>query len=133
MTVTNDIYLPSTLFQKGYNLSIYMHIYITTDVFPHVLEVIMFCRESSVNKRRNGVKCAFRQGVLEERSAWAKSNVKTRPNTHHIVKEDNEDNTTGFDWGWAATPWRAHASGVRPRQPQVGSRPIFFQINQKIM
>ena len=80
-------------------MSIYIHIYFTTDVFPHVLEVIMFCRESSVNKTRNGVKCAFRQGVLEERSAWAKSNVKTRPNTHHIVKEDDEDNTTQLGLG----------------------------------
>ena len=97
LTVTNDIYLPSTLFQKGYNLDIYMHIYITTDVFPHVLEVYMFYRESSGNKGDSGVKCAFRQGVLEERSAWAKSNVQTRPNTHHIVKEEGEDNTTGFD------------------------------------
>ena len=77
--VTNDIYLPSTLFQKGYNLNIYMHIYITTDVFPHVLEVYMLYRESPENKREKGVKCVFRQGVLEERSAWVNSSTKPGP------------------------------------------------------
>ena len=80
-----------------------MHIYITTDIFPHVLEVYMFYRESSGNKGESGVKCAFWQGVLEERSAWAKSNVKTRPNTQHIAKEEAKRSKLGLGWGLAAT------------------------------